>query len=58
MIPADDPCESCGLYMAAIRGLLADWYQAGSPQQPSDHSRQIGAALAKYLNHHASHQNA
>lgn len=57
MISADS-CESCQLYMAAIRGLLADWHQASNPQQPSDHSRQIGAALAMYLNHHASHQHA
>lgn len=58
MIPDDDPCEACQLYMGVIRGLLADWHQAGSPQQPSSHSRQIGAALAMYLGHHTSHQNA
>jgi hypothetical protein len=55
---ADDPCESCDLYMAALRGLLADWYAAGQPQQPSEHSQQIGAALAMYLEHQHSHQNA
>lgn len=55
---ADTSCEACDLYMATIRGLLDDWHQAGSPQQPSPHSRQIGAALAMYLQHHASHQHA
>lgn len=51
-------CEACDLYLATIRGLLADWHAAGSPPQPSDHSRQIGAALAMYLEHQHSHQNA
>ncbi|MEU8839970.1 hypothetical protein AB0D97_12685 [Streptomyces roseus] len=58
MTPADDPCESCDLYMAALRGLLADWYAAGQPQHPSEHGRQIGAALAMYLEHQHNHQNA
>ncbi|MFF5703441.1 hypothetical protein ACFY7H_13170 [Streptomyces sp. NPDC012794] len=54
----DDLCDACGLYMAALRGLLADWHAAGQPQQPSAHSQQIGAALAMYLQHEASRQNA
>jgi hypothetical protein len=48
-------CDNCTAYSSTIKALLADWNDAGCPKRPSDWSRQIGAALAMYLEHLGEH---
>ncbi|MEW1803235.1 hypothetical protein ACIGO7_35465 [Streptomyces virginiae] len=52
---APPSCDNCTAYANTIRDLLADWHAAGCPKGPSEWSRQIGDALAMYLEHLGEH---
>ncbi|WP_412079004.1 hypothetical protein ACLF6K_37305 [Streptomyces xanthophaeus] len=58
MTPDPAPCEACELYQATLAGIVADWDAAGCPFPPDPYRDHIGAALAMYLQHQHSHQNA